>query len=164
MKAVAPPPDAPPPARSRPKGATRSPTSPTSRTASKADQSAARTSAPSSSTGKSPVLFECQALAPSPGQTFYHVTVERDQARVALRDWPRLRYSQAMAKQSVQPGQVVESFQEYLDGSIQDKIREVFGDGTAQTIRNIVQEQLKLAAATTNTATAPAPKPRSAAE
>ncbi|KAJ3354281.1 hypothetical protein GGF32_002623 [Allomyces javanicus] len=92
--------------------------------------------------------------------TFYHVTVERDQARVVLRDWPRLRYSQAMAKQSVQPGQVVESFQEYLDGSIQDKIREVFGDDTAQTIRNIVQEQLKLATATTS---AQVTAPRSAA-
>ncbi|KAJ3354278.1 hypothetical protein GGF32_002620 [Allomyces javanicus] len=89
------------------------------------------------------------------GQTFYHVTVERDQARVVLRDWPRLRYSQAMAKQSVQPGQVVESFQEYLDGSIQDKIREVFGDDTAQTIRNIVQEQLKLATATSAQVTTP---------
>ncbi|KAJ3365904.1 hypothetical protein GGF31_008184 [Allomyces arbusculus] len=160
MKAVAPPPDAPPPARLRPKGATRSPTSPKSRTTSKEGPGAARASAASPTSDKSPVLFECQALAPSPGQTFYHVTVERDQARVVLRDWPRLRYSQAMAKQSVQPGQVVESFQEYLDGSIQDKIREVFGDDTAQTIRNIVQEQLKLATATT--AAAPASTPRSA--
>ncbi|KAJ1499138.1 hypothetical protein HMI55_004565, partial [Coelomomyces lativittatus] len=37
-------------------------------------------------------LFETQAVAPAPGQTFYQALIDKD--KVILRDWPKLRYSQ----------------------------------------------------------------------
>ncbi|KAI9189472.1 hypothetical protein H9P43_000905 [Blastocladiella emersonii ATCC 22665] len=92
-----------------------------------------------------PVLFESQATAPAPAQTYYQVVVES--SRVVLRDWPKLRYSQAIAKQAVHPSQVSVPVEEYVESDARDKVREIFGDATADKIDGLVRDLVKKARA-----------------
>ncbi|ORZ37001.1 hypothetical protein BCR44DRAFT_65117 [Catenaria anguillulae PL171] len=89
-------------------------------------------------------LFEAQCTAPAPSQTYFQVVVQDGQ--VILRDWPKLRFSQAIAKQTVTPSAVSVKWEEYKEDNLRDKIREVFGEDVDNSIVNLVSEQLRVKA------------------
>ncbi|KAI9224088.1 hypothetical protein BC828DRAFT_374379 [Blastocladiella britannica] len=141
------PPSAPKPSIQSPRtvaAAATTTTSPTSRTSpSKKGDNAIRDSLEKLKKGGKaamPPIFQSQTMAPAPGQTYYQVCVE--ETRVLLRDWPKLRYSQAMAHQIASPGQVSVSLEEYADDGIKDKILEVFGAEIEHQISEHVNQLL----------------------
>ncbi|KAL7746913.1 hypothetical protein RI367_007733 [Sorochytrium milnesiophthora] len=91
-------------------------------------------------------LFESQIMAPAPGTTFYQLALTRG-GEVVLRDWPRPRYSQLMAKQVVRPGESTASFALYAaaedDHRLATKVKAIFGQDVYDKAAAVVTDYLQ---------------------
>jgi hypothetical protein len=85
-------------------------------------------------------LFEQQAEAPAPSQSYHQVVVTKTE--VALRTWPKRRMSQSWSREgSLNPTNTKVSYDEFLKGELQDQIKHIFGEKTFDKIQGIVNSK-----------------------
>ncbi|KAJ3327664.1 hypothetical protein HDU76_011367 [Blyttiomyces sp. JEL0837] len=101
-------------------------------------------SASSSTSSLNPnTLFESQQIMPAPGQTYFQIAVEKK--RVILRDWPRQRLSQKWTRDgNLNPGQLVISLKDFVDGELKEKIVWIFGEEVYENALAAAREALEL--------------------
>ncbi|TPX32327.1 hypothetical protein SmJEL517_g04502 [Synchytrium microbalum] len=97
-------------------------------------------------------IFESQMMSPSPGTTYFQVAVMADEGKVILRDWPRQRFSQKWTRDgALNPGQISETCENFVAGSLKDEITRIFGvetyDKVFKACENVVESKAQQVAA-----------------
>lgn len=88
------------------------------------------------------ILFETQQMMPSPGTTYFQLSVQSD--RVVLRDWPRQRFSQRWSRNGLlNPGQQITTLKEFVDGEWKEELISVFGKEIYEKALSITRDEIQ---------------------